>query len=281
MTLSELQRQIRAILATALPPGEAEGCARAILDDAGGYTTLDMALRPDFEPQPFTADRLLDMARRVAAGEPVQYVTGHARFYGLDIHVTPAVLIPRPETEGLVDRIVDDAHGRTDLRALDVCTGSGCIAIALARNLPFARVHAVDISPDAISVARDNAQRLHADITIDRADALHMQPPAEPYDIIVSNPPYIADSEREAMDDRVLLHEPAIALFVPDTDPLRFYRAITDYAARALRPGGRLYFEINSLYATPTAALVSDAGFSDVTVTRDFYSRPRYISATK
>lgn len=283
MTLAELRRQMHTILAGALPAGEADGCLRAILEDAGGYTPVDLALRADLSLEPFTTDRLLAMASRVAAGEPVQYVTGHARFYGLDLRVTPAVLIPRPETEGLVDRIVDDAAARPDLRVLDICTGSGCIAIALARNLPFASVEAVDISPDALSVAEANARDLRADVRFRRADALDMPIPAEPYDIIVSNPPYIADSEREAMDDRVLLHEPAIALFVPDTDPVRFYRAIAAYAARALRPGGRLYFEINPLYVDATLAAIRSAGgaFTDITMERDFYSRPRYITATK
>ena len=149
MTLGELQRRLRAVLTEALPAGEAEGCVRAILEDAGGYTPVDLALRGDVALEAFTAERLLGMARRVAAGEPVQYVTGHARFYGMDLHVEPGVLIPRPETEGLVDRIVDDAAGRTDLRVLDLCTGSGCIAIALARNLPFARVEAPATSPPA------------------------------------------------------------------------------------------------------------------------------------
>lgn len=279
MTLGELQRRLRAVLTEALPAGEAEGCVRAILEDAGGYTPVDLALRGDVALEAFTAERLLGMARRVAAGEPVQYVTGHARFYGMDLHVEPGVLIPRPETEGLVDRIVDDAAGRTDLRVLDLCTGSGCIAIALARNLPFARVEATDISPEALRIAEANARALHADVSFRRADALAMPAPAEKYDIIVSNPPYIADSEREAMDDRVLLHEPALALFVPDTDPVRFYRAIAAYAAGALRRGGRLYFEINALYADATVRAVRAAGFTDVEVERDFYSRPRYVTA--
>lgn len=279
MTLGELQRQLRAVLGEALPAGEAEGCARAILEDAGGYTPVDLVLRGDVALEPFTAERLLGMARRVAAGEPVQYVTGHARFYGMDMHVEPGVLIPRPETEGLVDRIVDDAAGRTDLRVLDLCTGSGCIAIALARNLPFARVEATDISPEALRIAEANARALHADVNFRLADALAMPAPAEKYDIIVSNPPYIADSEREAMDDRVLLHEPALALFVPETDPVRFYRAIAAYAAGALRADGRLYFEINALYADDTVRAVRAAGFTDVEVERDFYSRPRYVTA--
>ena len=281
MTLDELRRQLKGILAAALPAGEAEGCVRAILEDAGGYTPTDVAVRGDLSLVPFTAERLTGMARRVADGEPVQYVTGHARFYGMDLHVDPAVLIPRPETEGLVDRIVDDAAGRADLRVLDVCTGSGCIAIALARNLPFAHVDATDISAAALGVAEANARALHAGVHFSRADALAMPAADKPYDIIVSNPPYIADSEREAMDERVLLHEPEAALFVPDRDPVRFYRAIAGYAAGALGAGGRLYFEINSLYAEATAEAIRAAGFAEVAVERDFYSRPRYAMATK
>lgn len=282
MTLSELQRHLRVLLDKTLDAGEAEATARIILEDGAGYTPMDVALHADRRLEDFTAERLEAMARRVAAGEPVQYVTGHARFYGMDLRVEPGVLIPRPETEGLVDRIVDDAGGRQDLKVLDVCTGSGCIAIALARTLAFADVDATDISDKALEVARANARNLGAaSVRLRKEDALTMHATGAVYDIIVSNPPYIADSEREAMDDRVLLHEPAEALFVPDTDPLRFYKAISGYAAKALKPGGRVYFEINSLYAEETAACMRAAGLTDVATDRDFYGRLRYARGSK
>lgn len=282
MTLSELKTALRAELATALDQPEADAAARIILEDAGGYTPVDIAVNGDRPLEDFTADRLLGLARRVSRkGEPVQYVVGKARFCGMDLKVTPAVLIPRPETEGLVDRITDDMADRRDLDVLDACTGSGCIAIALARALPYAHVDAFDISEEALAVARENAQTMRTHIGFSRADALELVPALMPrYDVIVSNPPYIADSERHAMSDRVLLHEPAIALFVPDTDPLRFYRAIAEYGLRALRPGGRLYFEVNSLYAADTASLLASLGYSDISTDRDFYGRLRYISAT-
>ncbi len=282
ITLGALRRRLTAMLDGPLGHDEAEATVRAILEDGAGYSRLDTVLHDSRPLEPFTAERLTAMAQRVADGTPVQYVTGHARFYGLDFHVTPDVLIPRPETEGLVDRIVDAWASRSDLRVLDLCTGSGCIAIALARSLPFARVEAVDISAPALAVAEDNARRLSAKVAFSRADVLHLEAPAEPtYDIIVSNPPYIADSERADMDHRVLLHEPEQALFVPDADPMRFYMPIAQYAARALRPGGRLYFEINSLYAEQTADCLADAGLTDVRLDRDFCGRMRYASASR
>lgn len=283
MTLSELQRSLRATLSRSLDAREADATARIILEDAAGYTPVDVAVHGHRELEPFTVERLERMALRVAdGGEPVQYVTGHARFYGMDLHVTPAVLIPRPETEGLVDRIADRYRDRPDLRVLDICTGSGCIAIALARTLPFCTVEAVDLSDDALAVARGNAKALGAaSVRFSHADALHMPAPdGGQYDVIVSNPPYIADSERADMSDRVLLHEPAMALFVPDTDPLRFYRAIAAYAMQALAPGGTLWFEINSLYAAETQECMREAGLTDVHTDRDFYGRPRYAWAT-
>ncbi len=281
MTLSELQRSLRDVLARVFDCAETEATVRILLEDGAGYTPLDVALHADRPLEDFTVRRLSEMARRVADGSPVQYVTGHARFYGMDMRVTPDVLIPRPETEGLVDIIAADYRGCADLRVLDICTGSGCIAIALARTLPFARVDALDISAEALAVARDNALRLKAaGIDFRRDDALNLALPGAPvYDIIVSNPPYVADSEREAMDDRVLMHEPHGALFVPDADPLRFYRPVASYAVRALRPGGRLYLEINPLFAAPTEQCLRDAGLTDVSVMRDFYGRMRYAAA--
>ncbi len=287
MTLSQLQRSLLETLKSGgIGQDEAAATARIILEDAAGYSPVDIAVHATRELEDFTCDRLLEMARRVATlDEPVQYVTGHARFCGLDLHVTPAVLIPRPETEGIVDRIVDRYRDRRDLRVLDLCTGSGCIALALARALPFCHVTAIDISAPALDVAGDNATRLGiTSVDFVQADALRpLPPPVEPgaFDIVVSNPPYVADSERNDMSNRVLLYEPAIALFVPDSDPMRFYRAIAGAAALALRADGTLWCEINSLYAAETCATMKEAGFTDVAIDRDFYGRPRYAIASR
>ena len=186
----------------------------------------------DREMLPFTAEKIDRVADRVAAGEPVQYAVGKARFMGNDYRVTPAVLIPRPETAGLVDMICKEYDGRSDLRVLDIGTGSGCIAISLARALPFSSVTAFDISAEALAVARDNARSLGVSVDFRQTDILKAEPGGDSrsFDIVVSNPPYICRSEAADMDARVLDHEPAQALFVPDDGPLLFYTAIGRYA---------------------------------------------------
>lgn len=259
---------------------EAMWIMRAIFEDVMGWTSTDLVMKSDYELNDYTARKIDDIISRVAAGEPVQYVTGKAPFYGLTFNVTPDVLIPRPETAQLVDMIVNEMGARRDLAVLDCGTGSGCIAIALARNLPFASVTAIDKSPAAIEVAAKNAAELKVNVNFELADMMLM--PAsdtDVYDIIVSNPPYIAEYEKAAMDDNVLLHEPAMALFVPDDDPLRFYRAVTEYASHALKPGGRLYFEINPLFVDDMRRLLSS--FDDVMFTRDAQGNMRFASATK
>lgn len=276
MTVNEIKKELCTSLTPAVGAGEATAMMRMLMEDATGMSPVDMALYPDRVLENFTIARLKEQAQRIIAGEPVQYVLGHAFFMGLDLKVTPAVLIPRPETAQLVDIITDRAAGASDLSVLDLCTGSGCIALALGRALVFPRIAAIDISPEALDVARENAARLHPDITFAQADALDMPLQTEAYDIIVSNPPYIADSERKDMDSRVLDHEPATALFVPDSDPLRFYKAIAHFASSALKPGGTLYFEINPLFVDSLQAHLAATGWSNVQIVRDFRGLNRF-----
>jgi release factor glutamine methyltransferase len=213
--------------------------------------------------------------------EPIQYIFGSARFYGNSLKVTHATLIPRPETEELV-ALIDKENRETDLRVLDVGTGSGCIAITLARVLRFPIVDAIDISEDALAVAQENAQSLRVNVNFKKGDALAMEMPKTPiYDIIVSNPPYIADKEREDMSQNVLQYEPHTALFVPDNDPLRFYRAIGDYGTKALKGGGRLYFEINPLYVEEMRAMLDAMGYKEIRVVRDLPGKERMMVAVK
>lgn len=276
MTLKDLKAQLIDRLA---PMGNEVGdTVRILMEDVLGYTPTALVIHGDRELEPQTAMRLLRLAERVIAGEPVQYVVGKARFMGFDFKVTPATLIPRPETEGLVDAIIADAGKRTDLRVLDIGTGSGCIAISLARALKFPRIQAIDISAAALAVAKENAEELRVNIEFVLADALTFIPTGK-YDIIVSNPPYIADSEASSMDSRVLDHEPRQALFVPDDDPLRFYRAIARMASDALGTEGKLYFEINPLFAGRLKALLTEEGLTSVDITRDYLGRMRYASA--
>lgn len=282
MTLGQLSRHIVERLTPVLGDGEARATARILLEDSLGVSPTVVFTRGDRPVEPETVDRFNRFCDRIIAGEPPQYVVGKARFMGLDLTVSPSVLIPRPETAGLVDMITDDYGSRPDLHVADIGTGSGCIAIALARALVFPSVVGVDISPDALEVARANSRRLAANVDFMQLDILsECLPGHDSYDIIVSNPPYIADSEKKDMEPRVLDHEPANALFVPDSDPLEFYRAIGLCGLTALRPGGRLYFEINPLFADELARLLASQGYTDVVLSRDYLGRQRYARATR
>lgn len=281
-TLSEYYKGLRSSLAQVLPKGEADSAAAILMEDIGGYTRTTLFADGDREISDFVKGRIDSAVARIIGGEPVQYAVGRALFMGNSYIVTPAVLIPRPETAALVDMITDHAGGRSDLRILDIGTGTGCIAISLARALPFADVDASDISAQALDVARENARNLKTKVTFRQEDILKAEPPAAPcYDIIVSNPPYIAESEKADMDARVLDYEPSTALFVPDDDPLRFYRAIAEYALKALVSDGNLYFEINSNYGPQMKEMLADKGFADIEISRDFRGNIRYASARR
>lgn len=282
MTAEAISRELTSTLTATLGAGEARATSRLLMEDVAGFTPKKLFTDGRRELEPETVESLRRMASRIAGGEPPQYVTGSALFMGMKLDVTPAVLIPRPETEGLVDLITDDYRGRNDLRVMDIGTGSGCIAIALARALPFARIDAVDISPDALEVAGRNSSRLAARVNFGIMDILNEQVPAVPsFNIIVSNPPYIAEREKADMDSRVLDHEPAEALFVPDSDPLLFYRAIARYGAGALVPGGRLYFEINPLFASELQKMLADEGYIDIEMRRDYVGKLRFARASR
>ena len=281
-TIAQYHRALRQRLAAILPKGEAESAAAILMEDAGGYSRTALFADGDREISDFIQSKIDQAAAKIEDGEPVQYAVGRALFMGNSYNVTPAVLRPRPETAALVDMICDRFGNRSDLRVLDIGTGSGCIAISLARSLPFAQVEAIDISDDALKVAMGNAVDLKTKVDFRREDILTVAPPASPcYDIIVSNPPYVTDSERADMDARVLDYEPATALFVPDNDPLRFYRAIAAYAAAALVKGGGLYFEINSNFGPLMKEMLENEGFTDVEISRDFRGNIRYATALR
>ena len=230
--------------------------------------------------------------KRLEQGEPIQYVLGWAWFGGLKFNVRSGVLIPRPETEWLVDNICAHPAPSNDrpLRILDIGTGSGCIALSIKQRLPETYVEAWDISTEALSIAADNARSLSLDVVWRQQDALNITPnvlsttpndnsvvPDSPlWDVIVSNPPYICERERTDMARNVLEHEPSTALFVPDTDPLMFYRAITRYAVDSLNEGGRLLFECNTLYAGDTARMMADEGMTATQVYDDCFGKPRF-----
>ena len=277
MKLKEAIDQLNNGLAGHVEPREAQAMIRIICEDVFNYDQVDMALRQESELPEFAQDRISDIIARLRRHEPLQYIIGSALFHGHRFKVNPAVLIPRPETEQLVDLIIDE-NPASDLRVLDMGTGSGCIAISLARALKFPTVDAFDISRDAVAVARENAALLKVKVRLFESDMLSPQPSAT-YDIIVSNPPYICWSEREAMDPNVKDYEPGQALFVPDNDPLLFYKAIAPYAARSLERGGRLYLEINRRFGNEVKRLLEDNGFNEVRIIDDAYGNPRFAAA--
>lgn len=281
VTVADFFKTVKSQLASVFgSEGEADSAARILFEDLAGYDRKYLFMNGDREISEYMQERINAAVAKVKGGEPVQYAVGHARFMGNDFMVSPAVLIPRPETAGLVDAIVDDFGSRRDLDVLDIGTGSGCIAISLAKALPFSNVTGFDISADALAVAKENAQCLGVKVDFEQCDILGTEPPASHcYDIIVSNPPYVCASEKADMDARVLDYEPATALFVPDDDPLLFYRAIARYARAALRPGGALYFEINSRFPEQMRKLLTDEGFADVSVSRDYRGLYRYARA--
>ncbi len=260
---------------------EAKAIARLELEQRFHLSLADilcgkMALLSDSDMQWLQA-----AAARLQQGEPVQYVLGEALFCGRRFHVEPGVLIPRPETEELCRWIAACEPSARSI--LDIGTGSGCIACTLAAELPAAEVTAWDISTEALSIAQENAKRTDVHVSFERQDVLHM--PAsdihQQFDVIVSNPPYVCMKERETMDAHVLDYEPHVALFVPDNDPLLFYRSIAIYAASALNPTGVLYFEINPLYATELKTMLQDAGFRDIIIRKYSLDKQRFIRACK
>lgn len=254
---------------------------RLTLEYVTGRSRVDLLVDADKELGEVRVEAVKNIVARLLKHEPLQYILGYEEFMGLRINVNPSVLIPRPETQELVNIIIDREAKATDLSVLDAGTGSGAIAVALSRNLRFASVTAIDNSDAALAVARGNAERLRTPVTFVNADILSLTSlPGEPFDIIVSNPPYVLDSERAEMSANVLGHEPSAALFVPDSDPLRFYLALARYAAAGgLKPGGRLYFECNPLTIDALASRL-ESDFDEVDTVRDSFGRQRFIIAS-
>lgn len=280
MNFSETVTDLKKRLAPVYGEGEAKAMVRLIFHHLKGWSATDIIVNGDRQVSPYIHSLIERIMKRILNGEPIQYVLGDVRFYGMDFKVNRNVLIPRPETEELVDMIVKE-NGSSDLRVLDIGTGSGAIAIALSRNLRFPRVTAIDISAEALEVAGENARRLHADIFLREKDIFTYMPPEDSYDIIVSNPPYIPEEEKSGMERNVLDYEPALALFVPDSEPLLYYNRISEVSIRALAPGGKLYLEINPRFADALCEMLQKTGLADVEIFKDISHRQRLIRAEK
>lgn len=255
---------------------------RYIFNQLKGWQPVDLVLKGSQGADDAFGSVISGIVGRLMVDEPIQYIFGNADFYGFNLKVTRDTLIPRPETAELVDWIVVDYRDRKDLSVLDVGTGSGCIAIALSRNLPFAEVTGVDVSSAALNVAKENASNLRARVRFQQLDILIADAPnfdtdGNRYDIIVSNPPYIAAHERATMENNVLDFEPHTALFVPDSNPLLFYKAILHIARRILAVDGKVYFEINPIYVSELRQLGHSLGFQNAELRKDSYGKPRFL----
>ncbi len=276
MTYRELWRTLEPLYGN----GEARAITDYVLDVCFGLSKADILCGAVEE---MTAEKTAELNKifgRLTEGEPVQYVLGRAEFCGRWFSVRPGVLIPRPETEELCAWITADSKASASPKVLDIGTGSGCIAITLQLDMPESKVTAWDISADALDVARENAQQLGANVNFVKLDALNAKPEGE-WDVIVSNPPYICEKEKKDMAVNVLEHEPHTALFVPDADPLLFYRAITRLAVQTLSKGGRLYFEINPIYADDTCHMMQTEGMTAVELRSDMYGKQRMAKGVK
>ena len=279
MTYDELWRPLAAVY----DEGEARAIVRYVLDVRFGLTAADVYCGKVTQLSADRQHELGEIMRRLMQAEPVQYVLGEADFCGRTFCVEPGVLIPRPETEDLCAWAVESAAARRVAAPalLDIGTGSGCIAVTLALDIDGARVEAWDVADVPLRVASANAARLGAEVSVSRVDALRPPRDVARWDMVVSNPPYVCLSERAAMEPNVLAYEPAEALFVPDDDPLRFYRAIADYASAALKPCGELFFEINPLLAAEMQAMLKAAGLGPAGMRRDRFGRERLLKVKK
>ena len=300
--------------------GEAQAIVRTVLDVKFGMTLTDIICGKVNEISADEERKLEEIIIRLQKGEPVQYVLGEADFAGRIFHVEPGVLIPRPETAELCQWIEEDMAGESTVssgnspqatddarRILDICTGSGCIAITLGLNIPNSEVTGWDISEDALRIAQRNVEMMKAgNVRIEHQNALALPkaaetdnkkmkgnddkevvkpkgeaqtPSTQKWDLIVSNPPYICEKEKADMEKNVLEHEPSLALFVPDEDPLKFYRAIAEYASSALKSGGALYFEINPIYEKETREMLLKLDFKDIETKEDAFGKKRMMRA--
>ena len=254
-----------------------------ILEQFRNLKRIDLALQPDLEFTEAEISQWNLVLEQLKQEIPIQYILGKTHFYGLEFQVNPNVLIPRPETEELVDWIIKtNSNGNlSPIKILDIGTGSGCIAISLAKNLPNASVFALDVSKKALEIAQINALQNETKITFIENNILETTSFEQQFDVIVSNPPYVRNLEKAEIKKNVLENEPHLALFVADDDALLFYRKIAQIAMKNLQPSGQLYFEINQYLGKETFDLLADLGFQNIELRQDIYGNDRMISCRK
>ena len=281
MQLKSLQNFFQNGLIGYYPKEEINSFFYRICEQHLEYKRIDVSLQSEALITPKTFEYFETIISRLLTYEPIQYILGTTSFFGLDFKVDPNVLIPRPETEELVDWILKQADSNQSLKILDIGTGSGCIAVSLAKHFPNAEVFALDVSPAALEMAQYNAQQNAVQLNTIEANVLEWENTASQFDIIVSNPPYVRESEKERMAPNVLDHEPHLALFVENNNPLVFYQAIVALSTQALKKQGLLYFEINEYLGDETKALFSSNDFEDIQLKTDIFGKNRMMCASK
>lgn len=273
---------IRTTLRGLYPPGEITSFTRMILEELCGFTTVDIILHKDTILRGEIHKKIASIVERLSHYEPIQYILGSTLFCGRRFAVGKGVLIPRPETEELVDCIIRQHEDAKPTYIADYCTGSGCIAVTLAKSFENVKVEGWDISEEALAFARRNARDNDAAVEWGMRDVLAYKPRGEcGYDIVVSNPPYVLESEKAGMERNVVDYEPPCALFVPDDNPLLFYDAIAQIAWSELRPGGKLYFEINSRMGDACRTMLQNKGWKEIVIYKDFSGLDRIVRAEK
>jgi len=269
---------IRKELAGIYSVEEIESLIFLIFGKVKGYSRTRVLLARDENLTPEELDKTNQIVSRLKKNEPIQYILGETEFFGLPFYAVPGVLIPRPETEELVQWIIQE-NQHTEPTILDIGTGSGCIAVSLRKNIPKSTVLACDISPVCIETTQRNAELNQAEVSVLEYDILNNSPEVDfpKLDIIVSNPPYVCETEKKLMEKNVLDYEPELALFVSDDEPLIFYTRIADFAKEHLNNGGQIYFEINEAFGKECSEMLQEKGFSEIKLKRDIHDKNRMI----
>lgn len=281
LTVTELKTNFVAALSGSYPSEEIQSFFNILSEKYLKFSRIEIALHPNREISDENIDKFEKVLFRLSNNEPIQYIIGETEFCGLTFKVNNQTLIPRPETEELVEWILNNSEFRIqNLELLDIGTGSGCIAIWIAKNLPNSKISALDISEEALKMARQNADINKVDITFFQTDILKSKTLPKQYDVIVSNPPYVRELEKKQMQQNVLNYEPNAALYVKDEDPLLFYRAISQLAKDYLKPNGNLFFEINEYLAEEMISLLKSEGFQNIEVKKDIFGKDRMLKCS-
>ena len=282
-TISKISKTFKTELINIYPEREIQAFIEILLEYYVGFSKTDIVLKSENELDTSVVSNIKKALARLKNNEPIQYIIGETEFYGINIKVNPSVLIPRPETEELVDWIIEKHKKNEQINILDIGTGSGCIPIALKNNLTKANVFAIDISENALETAKINAEFNKLDISFTNLDILKNESNKDltQFDVIVSNPPYVRQKEKEQMQENVLANEPHLALFVENNDALVFYKAIISFAKNHLKKNGSLYFEINEAYGKELVALFKENNYTEIELKQDINGRDRMIKGKK